>query len=535
MKKIIFIVFIVISLVAFVSCSEKTPDPGDNTQQPLTLDFAYNGVEIDATITFENYENINLSYRINDNLDKIPVTGGKIEHIQAGDKITLFAKRTEVEDGKYLHIDCDANCFIYGNIMSLISEQWYEDVEVFPNAFRELFKGNTNIKNHYSETLVLPAVTLAEGCYYEMFRGCIGLNNLTYAMEISGETYGPFCCYGMFADCISLAYGPTLKAVTMAESSCESMFDNCKRLGLLNDITAKTMGVNSCRYMFRNCTSLHYPPELSATVMGEGCYQGMFYKCTGLLETPSVLPAKTLAKSCYEDMFTDCDSITKTPEILATTVAESCCKNMFHQCDNLLTTMDVLLAEEMADSCYYGMFSDCKVLTEGPELPATTLAPHCYQEMFKSCFELSNPTKVLPATTLAESCYESMFEDCGTKLENAPEMLATTVASRSCYAMFDGCMNLHTPPKLYAEHLFGQCYQFMFRECTNLDWILCLATSFEKVIIEGQEYAPTHHWVGGINTASRDLIIADGTMPLWTIGDDGRPANWDFKIYTPEE
>ena len=71
-----------------------------------------------------------------------------------------------------------------------------------------------------------------------------------------------------------------------------------------------------------------------------------------------------------------------------------------------------------------------------------------------------------------------MFSGC-TKLENAPELPATLLAEDCYHRMFEGCTLLTTAPDLPASTLIGQCYGGMFDGCTSLNYVKCLATTFD--------------------------------------------------------
>ena len=142
-----------------------------------------------------------------------------------------------------------------GNIMSLLYGSNFTGQErSFPSNssynFGEIF--NDYILISASE-LLLPATTLANGCYRYMFDGCT-----------------------------SLTTAPALPATTLA-SYCYSS-------------------------MFWGCTSLTTAPALPATTLAVGCYSGMFGFCPALTTAPA-LPATTLAQSCYSSMFHGCTSL----------------------------------------------------------------------------------------------------------------------------------------------------------------------------------------------------------------------------------
>ena len=317
-------------------------------EQPLTLEFINSG-----TITITDRWS-SLKYSINggdltDATDSITVA--------AGDKVCFYAQNSENNGSEYQTISCDADCYIYGNIMSLVTltenSDWNPLETTLVGGFRQLFYKNCHIKNHASKKLILPATKLTRDCYCEMF-----------------------------AECTSLTTAPELKATTLAEHCCDSMF--------------------------AGCTSLTTAPSLPAETLAENCYAYMFYGCTSLTTAPS-LPAETLAERCYDSMFSGCTSLTTAPELKATTLAKCCCTNMFAACTSLATAPE-LKATTLAESCYNSMFSRCTSLTTAPELPAETLADYCYAYMFEECTSL-NYVKCLATNINSTYCTDEWL-DC---------------------------------------------------------------------------------------------------------------------------
>lgn len=233
-------------------------------------------------------------------------------------------------------IKCSGNYNIGGNIMSLLYGDNFENQTSLNNqerTFNRLFYQDTHLKS--VEDLVMPATTLTNYCYYEMFRSCTGL---TTAPALPATTLASYCYRGMFENCTSLTTAPALPVTTLEDSCYNSMF--------------------------YGCTSLTTAPELPATTLASSCYYDMFYGCT-LLTTAPELPATTLTIGCYKGMFKDCTSLTTAPELPATT---------------------------LATECYSGMFYNCTSLTTAPVLPATTLTENCYQAMFSLCNNLNTVT-----------------------------------------------------------------------------------------------------------------------------------------------
>jgi len=102
----------------------------------------------------------------------------------------------------------------------------------------------------------------------------------------------------------------------------------------------------------------------------------------------------------------------------------------------------------------------------------TSLAdwPQVFQNLFRgntSVFDISK--LILPATTLSNNCYNSMFRDCSNLTYCLKELPATTLAD-ACYSnMFQSCSSMNTTiSKLPATTLVNSCYNSMFSDCSSL-------------------------------------------------------------------
>jgi hypothetical protein len=73
----------------------------------------------------------------------------------------------------------------------------------------------------------LPATTLAEGCYANMFQYC---TSLTSAPALPATTLAESCYTSMFSGCTSLTTAPALPATTLAGYCYSSMFGGCTQL-----------------------------------------------------------------------------------------------------------------------------------------------------------------------------------------------------------------------------------------------------------------------------------------------------------------
>jgi hypothetical protein len=215
----------------------------DELIEPLALE------AIDAGAITVTNPKTNMCYALNGG-ERIAVVSGEPINVSAGDVVQFYADGGASET----KISCDSDCYIYGNVMSLLNSGNFRNLtEITQNyAFSGLFRGNGHIKNNSEKNILLPATTISSYVYYTMFEGT------------------------------SLTKAPALPATNLAPDCYRSMFHLCK--------------------------SLENAPELPATTLATSCYQDMFYSCESLENAPE-LPAETLVNSCYRGMFTRCKKI----------------------------------------------------------------------------------------------------------------------------------------------------------------------------------------------------------------------------------
>lgn len=212
----------------------------------------------------------------------------------------------------YSYFSISDECYVYGNVMSMIDDQEgataenpkfsTDEVIGASYAFYNLFQYCSTIFNHESKELVLPATTLASYCYYGMFNSC---SNLTKAPELKAEKLEDYCYQRMFSFCKLLTKAPELKAETLTPGCYGSMFSGCSSLTKAPDLKAKTLAPYCYSSMFNGCTSLTKAPEIAAETAAPYCCQTMFAWCSSLTKAP-VLKAKKLEAGCYNAMFMGC-------------------------------------------------------------------------------------------------------------------------------------------------------------------------------------------------------------------------------------
>ena len=194
---------------------------------------------------------------------------------------------------------------MFYNCTSLLSTPEIIVTRVEYECMRGMFSGCSNLQ---STTSCLPATSLAERCYANMYQDC---KKLMVAPELPATTLAPSCYSWMFLGC-DIREVPALPATTVSRYSYEYMFGkNANLTSVPSDLLpAMTLG-NSCyKWMFANCSKLENAPDLPATTLVTACYEGMFKNCTSL-SSPITLPASDISPSAvYAYMFYNCPALT---------------------------------------------------------------------------------------------------------------------------------------------------------------------------------------------------------------------------------
>ena len=139
------------------------------------------------------------------NMNWVKYDGNDIE-LSNGEWVSFRGiESTNNNSTNYMHITCSSNCYIYGNVMSLIGINDYATMTTLPydNTFRNLFNGNLNEsegagnENQYithtdGKDLVLPAIELTDYCYFKMFYYCARFN---YIKCLATNLSADLCTY----------------------------------------------------------------------------------------------------------------------------------------------------------------------------------------------------------------------------------------------------------------------------------------------------------------------------------------------------
>lgn len=223
-------------------------------------------------------------------------------NLNTGDKVYFKGNITGNQDYNsiYAKFTMTGKVSASGSIMSMQSGNPQDKSLTYKSEFVRLFENCASL----IKAPELPATTLTERCYMNLFVGC----GLTEPTALPATTLAVRCYQNLFNGCSSLTTAPALPATSLAISCYANMFYGCSKLTT--------------------------PPVLPATTLAEECYQGMFYHCTSLTTAPA-LPATTLAPTCYKHLFDGCTSLTKAPELKAETLVSNCYQNMFYGCSKL--------------------------------------------------------------------------------------------------------------------------------------------------------------------------------------------------------
>jgi len=255
--------------------------------------------------------------------------GAEVADLAAGEKVLLRGTNEVYGYNKgsntyvnLANVHADGQCYVYGNIMSLIGGSDFAKLrEVKDGGFAYFFsdfdkhREGTWVECKEGTKLVLPATTLGTRCYFSMFQGC---TSLKAAPALPATTLAPSCYTSMFQGCTSLEVAPELPAGNLASYCYKTMFANCTGLKVAPALPATTLASFCYNLMFDGCTGLKVAPALPATTLAQACYAGMFQGCTGLKVAPG-LPATTLAQTCYNSMFANCTNLAYIKALFTTT------------------------------------------------------------------------------------------------------------------------------------------------------------------------------------------------------------------------
>ena len=194
--------------------------------EPLTVSFSVNPIE----------------YSLDNNIWQTLPVGSSTPIIGAGQKVYFRASgltaTTAVGIGTF---SATGRHNIGGNIMSMAYGADFKDqTEITQyNQFRKLFEACSTIVD--VSKLILPATSLANYCYQNMFYGCTSLVN---APTLPATSLKNNCYVAMFYGCTSLVNAPTLPATSLRNYCYQNMFRNCTSLNYIKAMFKTTPSTN---------------------------------------------------------------------------------------------------------------------------------------------------------------------------------------------------------------------------------------------------------------------------------------------------
>ena len=201
-------------------------------------------------------------------------------------------------DNLYIEFSTDAKVACTGDIRTLLDYKTYKTVDTSNARFFGLFDNCTVLTSAPD----LPATTLADNCYSNMFWGC---SSLTTAPELPAKTLAKDCYSSMFGECTNLKSVPELPATTLANYCYYRMFYGCTSLTSAKKLPATTLADYCYSVMFQECTGLESAPELPAITLAPNCYSYMFNGCTSLSSVTMLAPSDQISGARFSDWLTD--------------------------------------------------------------------------------------------------------------------------------------------------------------------------------------------------------------------------------------
>ncbi len=114
---------------------------------------------------------------------------------------------------------------------------------------------------------------------------------LDYATAATNKTVGNNAFTGLFAylstdtnnNNNNIVSAPTLPATTIGDSAYKEMFSKCSSLKSAPSLAFESVGSYACESMFNGCTALEGVPSFTFTSISVGCFKLMFNGCSNLI------------------------------------------------------------------------------------------------------------------------------------------------------------------------------------------------------------------------------------------------------------
>ena len=221
-----------ITLLPLPTLAQGNVPPHDYTQDYLTFK-----VLTDGTIGWKSFGSETaktISYSINDG-EWTSITSsstGETILVSAGNSVRFKGNNTSYATSRdnYAGFEGGTATFnIEGNIHSLLYGDDFANNNSLTNStyqFCSLFKKSNVIS---AENLILPSTVLTKYCYRAMFSYC---TSLSVAPVLPASTLAQGCYWYMFEKC-AISTAPDLNAETLANECYGHMFENCSNLNYI--------------------------------------------------------------------------------------------------------------------------------------------------------------------------------------------------------------------------------------------------------------------------------------------------------------
>lgn len=475
----------------------------------------------------------------------------------------LFRNNTHLISAEFLKLEyiIGASCYAYMfyGCTGLINAPVLPAVQLSNGCYSYMFYGCTSLANAPK----LPARNLTQDCYKYMFSGC---STLLKAPELLASVVVTGCYQGMFNGCTALNYIKMLAdKVAQNASNCftDWVYDVAESGEFVKHSTM-SLPIGSSGMPSGWIVNIDYSVDyltivsrVDNNVIGWKASDASLLKTIEVstdgetwTEYTSSTNGTTLATldngealyikgnnnaygtADYYNSFTSSGAFDVQGNIMSliygddfvgkkVLTASYTFKYLFFSTAVVNAENLILQAESISPYCYFAMFYTCSNLISTPKLPAKILQEHCYHAMFNACTSLTT-TPDLHAIALADYCYNTMFYGC-TMLTKAPDILPATILKTCCYnAMFYGAGITNTPILPAATMVYG-CYTSMFRDCSNLNKVVCLA-----------RYNLTAYQCLSsmlLNTPSAGTFYIHDDVTDFPFSSTGMPSGWTVKNY----
>ena len=307
------------------------------------------------------------------------------------------------------------------------------------------------------------------------------------------------------------------------DTSIEYSIDNGEWLKLLSESTTPAIGAGHFIAFRGNLSEGCHPnliPEKTCYLTGR-CYS-IFRPDSHATASYNGLFAKARIRGVNPDILMDKDG----------NIPDRNCMQMFYRNVELLYPPKHSPGDTATN--YRQMYHQCYSLRVAPVLPATNLAAYAYSGMFAYCSSLRIPPR-LPAMNLSEGCYGrdaagqvafeeartyGMFEYSGLTI---PADISHAMPAKNCFRdMYAYCKNLTRGSYLPAKTLAEGCYQGLYRQCPNVEYIKMLATDMSATNC-------LTDWVNGVSAKGTFVKAAGVEIPT---GVNGIPSGWTVEEVT---